>query len=230
MKEQRSNPVKKNDADRQTAAHLPARYLLFGISLCIMAMGVALSIKADLGTSPISSFPYVTSCLSGMSVGTTTIILNCVFVLIQILLLRKRYQWIQLLQIPAVIFFGLMIDICGGLLKGVAYGSYPEQWLLCIAGILLVGFGVGIEVMAGVVTTAGEGLVLAICQVLPVKFGNAKIAFDVTLVCLSVLTALLAAGEVEGVREGTAAAAVFVGLTAKKTGKILQPFAQRYLA
>lgn len=57
-----------------------------------MAFGVAFSIKAALGTSPISSVPYVTSTISGLSVGTTTIIMNFMFVLIQIAILRKKYD------------------------------------------------------------------------------------------------------------------------------------------
>ena len=62
------------------------------LGLTIMAFGVAFSIKAALGTSPISSVPYVTSTISGLSVGTTTIIMNFMFVLIQIAILRKKYD------------------------------------------------------------------------------------------------------------------------------------------
>ena len=36
------------------------RWLFFIVSLLIMAFGVSFSIKANLGTSPISSLPYVT--------------------------------------------------------------------------------------------------------------------------------------------------------------------------
>lgn len=76
----------------------PARRLAFLCAgLVIMAFGVAFSIKAALGTSPISSVPYVTARISGLSVGTTTIIMNFLFVLIQIAILRRQYEWFQLL-------------------------------------------------------------------------------------------------------------------------------------
>lgn len=91
--------------------HLAARCLMLAAGLVIMAFGVAFSIKASLGTSPISSVPYVTGLTSGLSVGTTTIIMNCIFVAMQILILRRRYQWFQLLQIPAAVLFGSMIDL-----------------------------------------------------------------------------------------------------------------------
>lgn len=197
------------------------RGLLLCAGLAVMALGVAFSIRGDLGTSPISSLPYVTGVITGVSVGTTTIVLNCLFVLAQILLLRGRYQWVQLLQIPAAVLFGCMIDVCCGLLGGVGHGNYLQQWLLCAAGIFLVALGVSMEVRAGLITTAGEGVVLAVCQVWPVKFGNMKVALDGALVCMSVVLALIFLGRLEGVREGTVAAALFVGLLTKGLGRAM---------
>ena len=82
------------------------RYIIFIIGLYINSFGVSLITKATLGTSPISSVPYVTARISGMSVGTTTIIMNFIFVLIQIGILRKQYQWFHLLQFPAAVLVG----------------------------------------------------------------------------------------------------------------------------
>ena len=64
------------------------RYLVLFAGLWIMAFGVAFSIKANLGTSPISSVPYVVSLFAPLTVGNATILMHCVFILIQILLLR----------------------------------------------------------------------------------------------------------------------------------------------
>ena len=102
-------------------------------------------------------------------------------------------------------------------------------WLLCVIGILLVGVGVSLEVTAGVVTLAGEGMVLAVCKVFPVKFANAKVGFDVTLVVLATILSFLFLGKLTGVREGTVAAAICVGLVAKQVNKPMKRFAQRYL-
>ena len=200
--------------------HLAKRIIFLCLGLTIMAFGVAFSIKAALGTSPISSVPYVTSTISGLSVGTTTIIMNFMFALIQIAILRKKYDWFQLLQFPAAIVFGTMIDVAEYLLKPVEFSNYLEQWLLCVVGVFLVALGVSVEVMANLVTTAGEGIVLAICQVAPVKFSNMKVAFDVTLVCISITLSFIFLGHLDGVREGTIAAAVFVGLIIKQTNKL----------
>lgn len=205
------------------------RYLFLCIALFIMSLGVAFSIKADLGTSPISSVPYVISLISPITVGMVTILMHCVFILLQIIILRKKYQIIQLMQLPVALVFGFMTDFSVWLMNGINYSSYLTQWILCIVGIVLVAIGVSMEVTANVVTLAGEGLVLAICKVLPIKFGNMKVCFDVTLVVTAILIGFLAKGELLGVREGTVAAALFVGLISKQICKPLTKIVNRII-
>lgn len=197
------------------------KYILMTMGLIIMAFGIAMSIKAGLGTSPISSMPYVISEFAPLTVGNITIIMHILFILLQIIILRKRYKAVQLLQLPVAIAFGYITDFAVFILGNVSCYSYAQQWFLCAMGILLVGIGVSFEVNAGVVTLAGEGLILAICQVLPIKFSDLKVIFDVTLVILSCAVSLCFTGKVVGVREGTVAAAVFVGITAKQMNKLI---------
>lgn len=198
------------------------RYLLLLAGLAVMAFGVAFSIKASLGTSPISSVPYVVSLFSPLTVGTATITMHCVFILLQILILRKNYHPIQLMQLLVAIFFGYLTDFGVWAVQGISWDTYWQQWIICLIGILLVSVGVSLEVKAGVVVLAGEGVVLAICKVLPkVKFGYMKVGFDVTLVVIACILSIVFTGRLQGVREGTVAAALLVGLIAKQLGKLL---------
>lgn len=198
------------------------RYLLLLVGLSIMAFGVAFSIKASLGTSPISSVPYVVSLFTPLTVGTATITMHCVFILLQILILRKNYHPIQLMQLPVAFFFGYLTDFGVWAVQGITCNTYWQQWIVCLIGILLVAVGVSFEVKAGVVVLAGEGVVLAICKVLPkVKFGYMKVGFDVTLVVIACVLSIVFTGRLQGVREGTVAAALLVGLITKQLGKLL---------
>lgn len=198
------------------------RYLLLLIGLSIMAFGVAFSIKASLGTSPISSVPYVVSLFAPLTVGTATIIMHCVFIALQILILRGDYHPIQLMQLPVAVFFGYLTDFGVWAVQRINCSAYWQQWLVCLAGTLLVAVGVSLEVKAGVVVLAGEGVVLAICQVLPkIKFGYMKVGFDVTLVVTACILSFVFTGRLQGVREGTVAAALLVGLIAKQIGRFL---------
>ena len=205
----------------KTHIYIIRRYLLLLAGLAIMAFGVAFSIKASLGTSPISSVPYVVSLFAPLTVGTATIIMHCVFILLQILILRKKYHPIQLMQLPVAFFFGYLTDFGVWAVQGITCDHYLQQWLVCLIGIFLVAVGVSLEVKAGVVVLAGEGVVLAICKVLPVKFGYMKVGFDVTLVAIACVLSFVFTGRLQGVREGTVAAALLVGLIAKQLGKIL---------
>ena len=180
--------------------HPVKRAILLALGLAVMAFGVAFSIDAGLGTSPISSLPYVTAVIFDLSVGTTTIIMNCVFVVIQIIILRKQYDWFQLLQLPAAFIFGTVIDIAYELISPLVCNAYYQQWLLCLIGIFLV----------------------AICQVTPFRFSNTKMVFDITLVVLSILLGLLYLNGIYGVREGTIAAAVLVGQITKITNRFMK--------
>ena len=206
---------------RRRLSYPVRRVFLLLLGLWIMAVGIALSIQAELGTTPISSVPYALSLISGVSVGTTTILVNTVLILLQIVILRRRFDWFQLLQFPAVLLFGTMIDLAGLLVDPIPVPNYFMQWVLCALGIFCVALGVSVEVEAGLVTTPGEGVVLSICQVAPVKFGNIKVSVDVSLVCISILLSLIFLGQLAGVREGTLAAAVCVGLITKRTNKLL---------
>ena len=202
--------------------YIATRYLLLLAGLSIMAFGVAFSIKASLGTSPISSVPYVVSLFAPLTVGTATIVMHCVFILLQILILRRNYHPIQLMQLPVAVFFGYLTDFGVWAVRGIHCSTYWQQWIVCLIGILLVAAGVSLEVKAGVVVLAGEGVVLAICKVLPkIKFGYMKVGFDVTLVVIACILSFTFTGHLQGVREGTVAAALLVGLIAKQIGKLL---------
>lgn len=211
--------------------HLLRRYGLLAAGLWIMAFGVAFSIKAGLGTSPISSLPYVVSQISPLTVGTATIAMHCIMILLQIVLLRRNFQPIQFMQLPVAFFFGYLTDFAVWAIENISVSSYIQQWGMCVAGILLVGIGVGCEVVADVVTLAGEGLILAICSVFHFPFPRTKISFDCTLVASACVLSFLFLHHLVGVREGTAAAAIFVGIVSKQAIRLfLRRFEKKYLA
>jgi len=201
---------------------LVKKYILLIVGLTIMAFGVAFSIKANIGTTPIFSVPYVISLFSPLTVGNIIILMHCVFIALQIVILRKDYAPIQLLQLPAAILFGYLTDFAIFAIENIAYTSYIQQWLLCTMGIGLVGIGCSLEVTANVVTLAAEGFILAICKVTGIKFGNMKVLFDISLVVIACILSLCFLGGIEGVREGTVAAAVFVGIIAREVNKLFR--------
>lgn len=200
------------------------RYVMLCIGLMIMAFGVAFSIYANLGTSPISCPPYVASMLCPVTVGEATIIMHCIFIVIQIALLRKDYDLIQLMQLPVAFLFGYMTDFACWCIADIPCSNYFMQVVWCLIGIVLVGIGVSFEVVSGVVTLAGEGLVLAICKAFKTRFDITKVSVDTFLVALAALVSLIWLDGIYGVREGTLAAALAVGVIAQWCNKPVERF------
>ncbi len=191
------------------------RSIVLVIGLFIMAIGVALSIKANLGTSPVSCVPYVYSLGFPMTVGLLSIIVNVLMILLQIVLLRKEYQLIQLVQLPVALIFGFFIDFAMFLLSGLQTSNYIYQWILCLLSCVIIAFGVFLEVKANVTYLAGEGLSIAISKAFNKEFGKAKVSVDASLVIIGVASSFILLHRLEGIREGTIAAALLVGTIAR---------------
>jgi len=192
--------------------NLIKRYLTLIFALFVMAFGIALTVRADLGTSPISSAPYVASLITPLTMGQTTVILHLFFIAIQIAILRREFQLFQLFQIAVAFVFGFFTDFTLWLTEGWEPENYVIKWLFVIGSCVIMGFGVFLQVRARAIVLAGEGAMLAIAQKLGVEFGKVKIAFDCSLVILAVIISFLGLSALVGVREGTVFSALFVGI------------------
>ena len=149
------------------------RYLLFIIGLFFSALGVAITKKGELGVSPISSVANVLSIrLPQLSLGYWLIIWNCVLILGQILLLRRKFQWLQLLQVPLSFLFGWFTDFGVWLISFFTPKHYVVQILLVLAGTVVLGFGITLAVIANVILNSGEAFVKALSDTIHKEFGN----------------------------------------------------------
>ncbi len=103
--------------------NLRVRISVYIFGLFIMAIGVALSVRSNLGVSPVSSIPYTMTCVWGMEMGKATILFHIALVLLQILLLRREFHPVQLLQIVAGVVFGYFTTFCNYLVTFLPVGD-----------------------------------------------------------------------------------------------------------
>lgn len=204
------------------------RYLLFFVGLFINALGVSLITKASLGTSPISSIPYVLSLKLPLTLGNFTIIFSIFLILLQIVILRKNFKMENILQIPVSIAFGYFIDLTMYMFFWVNPQNYLIKLIALLIGCIILGFGVYIEVVADVVMLPGESFVRAIVQTWNTNFGTTKIIFDSSMTIIAGILSFAFWGKLNGVREGTIIAALLVGFIARLFGKHLG-FIKAYL-
>ncbi len=197
------------------------RYIIFLIGLFINSFGVSFITKADLGTSPISSIPYVLSLNFPFTLGEFTIFFSLLLIFLQLIILRKNFKLEHFLQIPVSIIFGYFIDLTTFMLGAMNPELYPVKLISLLIGCVILGFGVYMEVLADVVMLPGESFVRAIVLTWKTNFGNTKVAFDASMTIIAGILSLFFFHRLQGVREGTIIAALLVGFIARLFGRLL---------
>ena len=185
------------------------------------SLGVSLITKASLGTSPITSIPYVLSLSFPFTLGNFTIFFSVFLILLQLLILRKNFKLEHVLQIPISIIFGYFIDLTMLLFTWVNPQTYIMKIVYLLIGCLILGFGVYTEVLANVAMLPGESFVRAIVMKWHSEFGVSKICFDVSMTVIAGVLSFVFAGKLDGVRDGTVIAALLVGFIARLFGRFL---------
>ena len=188
------------------------RLVWFSAGILINSFGIVLITKGALGTSQISSIPYVLSLqLPSISFGMFSFIMNMVYIVLQALLLRRQFKPIQLLQIVVNVVFSASIDVFMAMLSFYAPQQLFTRVLSAIAGCIVLAFGISVEVAPDLIMVPGEGIVAAISKVSGRRFGSVKVVFDVTLILIAALLSWLFFGNIVGVGVGTLPSAVSVG-------------------
>lgn len=91
---------------KSTPAQWTARVGIYVLGLFFMAVGVAISVNANLSISPVNSLPYVTSQIGGFPLSSCVIGVFSVYILAQIVLLRGQFQRINLSPLIQKACFG----------------------------------------------------------------------------------------------------------------------------
>ncbi len=208
---------------------LAKRYATCLVGLFVMAFGITLMVDTGLGVSPISSVPYVLNQqFSFISLGMFTFLWNVVLILGQILILRKEFKPLELLQLPLSFLFGWFVDICKWLLSGMVLSEYWMSLIVLLAGCLVLALGACLTVLSQTVMNSGEAFVNAVSRKTGKVFGNIKVVFDVSLVAIAVILSLVFFGRIEGVREGTVIAALVSGFIIRALSRWIGPLLNRW--
>lgn len=209
------------------------RYSISTLGLILIALGVGISVKSNLGIAPPSCPPVILNLKwTHISVGTFTWISHLFFILLQVILLGKEFKLRYLMQIPAAFVFGYLCDGAIWLFDALnaPATNYLVQILLCLLSVLITAIGIKMEVIGEGWILAGDMIVAVMSQVAKTPFGTVKVLFDVALVILTALFSWVAFGLLTGngatvvIREGTLILAFFTGLCMRVTDPVLDKF------
>ena len=209
------------------------QHFLLLVSLFIMTIGVAVCVRSMLGSSVISTLPYVFETagkqhmgIPALTIGQYTYIMNGILVLGQIAVLRRKFEAVQLFQLLVGFVFGSLIDLNMWLTSWLVPLTIPAKIISQVAGCTILGIGIALEVRCGSVTMPGEGFPVAVSRVTGIAFHQVKIGVDIALVTLAVIFCYLFFGSWQWhiVGIGTLFAMVYVGMVVRTAGKHLAWF------
>lgn len=182
----------------------------------LIAVGINISKAAGLGISPVSAIPYAVELIWGIELGISTAIVYMFLIGLQVLLLRKKYKPIQLLQFLATYVLSFFIT-CTGKAHLLFWlpepGNYAVSVVYLLISIMVIGVGVSFYLMPQWIPLPAEGLAKAMETVSNGKlpFHKCKSIVDTALVIISAILSLIFLHALLSVREGTILAAIFVG-------------------
>lgn len=187
------------------------RYFASFIGLCIGMAGTAVISLSSLGTSPVSSTMFALSLATPLSFGAWTFILNALFIILQIAILKKKFPKSGWLQIPALLVASVVLDFWMWLLAWIATDNYIVSIITVLIGIAVAGWGLSLLVVSKALYMPGEGLVAAISETMGIPFPRVKVVFDLCNVTVALILCIVLVGNFEAVREATIISAFGIG-------------------
>lgn len=192
------------------------RTFLYLTGLLVIGIGINISKAAQLGISPVSAVPYALELIWGIELGRASILVYLGLIILQILLLRKKYRIVQLLQVVCTYLLGIFItytDTSHLLFFLPLPSSYYMKLIYIFISIAFIGLGVFLYLIPNLTPLPAEGLVKSIVEISDyrLKFSQVKVGVDTGLVLISALLSLIFLGKLVTVREGTIISALLVG-------------------
>jgi len=188
------------------------RLFWYFVGMFFISLGTVVSVRSDLGISPVSAVPYTMTCVWGIELGMATIIFHTVMVLLQAVLLRRNFKMTHFLQVGVGIIFGYYTTFNYWLVMALPIPSHPViQVILSLLGTFLIALGLFFYVPANFIAIPADAFTNTVAQITGSQFSKIKIVYDVTLVSVSLLTCLLMIHRLGSVGIGTIIAAVLVG-------------------
>jgi uncharacterized membrane protein YczE len=205
------------------------RVLVYISGLCILALGLTLSTKADLGVSPIIAVSFCVSKLTGARFGDMTFLLYASFVIIEMVLHlipgrrcpadRKKAILADALQLPLSYVFTMLLNVLSSWIQ--APDTMALRIAVMLASVILVGIGAALSLDMRLVANPGDGLVQAVSDRTGIELGLAKNIVDITCVTLTCILSMVVSHSIIGVGPGTLIAMLGIGRVIALVNRLL---------
>ncbi|WNM25972.1 YczE/YyaS/YitT family protein [Demequina capsici] len=192
-------------------AFSPSRLAAYVIGVPLLSAGIVVTIRADLGVSPVNSVPFVVSQTSALSLGVASFAIYGLQVALQALVLWRRTTWKVPLQLVGAFLFAWAIGAFDALMPQRAADGWPTSAGLLAAGIALTALGTTLVIRSNLLLAPPDGVVQAVSTRTGWELGTVKIAHDCAMVAIALVVGLAAGQTGLGIGVGTLISALLVG-------------------
>lgn len=179
----------------------------------ILAIGLTLNTKANLGVSPIISVPYSISQITGLNFGDLTFVVYAIFVVIQIIIhirLKNHKRIVSdILQLPLSLIFTRLLNIFSTYIPTAQ--NLGIRFIVLTLAIICTGVGAAMSLSMQLVPNPGDGIVQLLAEGFNKSVGLTKNLFDCFNLCITLCISIFIAHQIVGVGIGTVIAVFGVG-------------------
>ena len=189
------------------------RFIVYTIGMFVLALGLTLNTKADLGVSPIISVPYSISQITGYNFGDLTFVVYALFVVVQMVIhlnLKKNKKIMSdLLQLPLSLIFTRLLNIFSTYIPTAQ--NLGIRFIVLTLAIICTGVGAAMSLSMQLVPNPGDGIVQSLAEGFNKSVGLTKNLFDCFNLCITLCISIFIAHQIVGVGIGTVIAVLGVG-------------------
>lgn len=182
------------------------RSLMLILAILISAFGMALLVKSTLGQSTVSAISYNIGIIANMKTGTVLALINYICFIGQIVILRRKFKLIQVLQLIIATLFGSIVNIFlydVPFIANIEPNNYVLKLIVLLIGIICMAYGVSLMIIANLIFLPFEGFCNVIALKLNIPFGIIRRYIDMLFVVLSLVIIIIYKIPNTSVREGT---------------------------
>lgn len=208
--------------------NMSKKIIILTIIVCFLSVGVALTLKAEIGVGAWDALLAAISNLIDVPIGTVGMVLNFILIFAQIIILRSNFRKIQLLQFPISVLLGLVINFMFyEVFSMLTLDSYVMRLLTLLLGYVIIAFSIAGVMVMDVIFFPVEGFTMAISDTINKKFYVIRQLVDVISV-VTVLLLVILFNQPLVVREGTIIGVIIFGPLVGLFMKILKPIFKKF--
>ena len=222
---------KERLSDRFDLLLFVKRLIVYCVGFAVFVLGCVLIFLSSIGSAPGGTIAEALVIITGLSLGTTSMLINVAFIGLQLLLIGKKFGVRHLLQIPASILFSALIQLFLPIEKilGIFLNNLPGRILVFVVGIAVFAIGNAAVYVTELPMPPSEENIKAIIYRTGWELHTAKTVFNVGCVVVTVVLTLVFLGHVERIGVGTIINALIIGRCVQFCLEHIKPYYMRFI-